>query len=103
MENKTYLTFIASLALALVLLLAGVALAQNQGGGPGNCPVAGQRQGNQLCTGGPGGTCVVNPANNPNTRNCPAYGAGQSQKQKGRKGQGATQPGQTNPPATNNQ
>ena len=87
---------VISLALALtgMLLLAGAALAQqNRGGGPGG-------QGNQLCTDGPGGTCVVNPANNPNpARNCPANNPGQSRRQKGLKRGGAGQSGQPNSPA----
>ena len=89
-----------SLALALIgmLLLAGVVLAQqNRGGGPGAGPGG---QGNQLCTGGPGGTCVVNPANNPNPQqNCPANNAGKSRRQKGLKRGGAAQSGQPNSPA----
>jgi len=48
---------IMALALAGVLLLAGPGLAQKQGGGPGGGP------GSQVCTGGPGGTCVVTPPN----------------------------------------
>ncbi len=95
---KTKRCWLIGLALALtgVLLLAGAALAQKQGGGPGVCPAG---QGSQVCTGGPGGTCVVNPAANPDPKNCPAYGAGKSQRQKGPKGRGAGQPGQPNPPA----
>lgn len=85
-----------SLALALtgMLLLAGAALAQqSRGGGPGG-------QGEQLCTGGPGGTCVVNPANNPNPQqNCPANSAGKSQRQKSQKRGGAGQSAQLNSPA----
>ena len=91
---------IISLALVLtgMLLLAGAALAQQnrgcgQGAGPGG-------QANQLCTDGPGGTCVVNPTNNPNPQqNCPANNAGQSRRQKGLKRGGASQSGQPNSPA----
>ncbi len=99
MADKRYLKIGGALTLAGMLLLAGTALAQNQGGGPGVCPAA---PGNQVCTGGPGGTCVVNPSQNPNPQNCPAYGGGKSQRQRGQKRRGAgQQPGQTNPPATN--
>ena len=87
---------IMALALAGVLLLAGPGLAQKQGGGPGGGP------GNQVCTGGPGGTCVVNP---PNTQgNQPGSRNPNSGKRRGPKGPG---PGsrmnqaapQTSPPA----
>ena len=77
-------------ALAGAVLLAGVALAQNQGGGP-----AGQ---GQLCTGGPGGTCAVTPAPKPGNQNCPGYGAGKANKQRGRKGPGGG--GQSSQPIT---
>lgn len=51
---------IMALALAGVMLLAGPGLAQGQGAGAGGvCPA-----GNQVCTGGPGGTCAVTPPNN---------------------------------------
>jgi hypothetical protein len=98
MKHRRCLMIGPALALGGVLLLAGVAVAQNQGGGPAG-------QGNQLCTGGPGGTCAVTPAPKPGNQNCPGYGAGQSQKQKGMKGRRgggqATQPTTPdNPPAT---
>ena len=64
-------------ALAGVMLLAGPGLAQKQGGGPGGGP------GNQVCTGGPGGTCVINPTTQGN-QNSP--GPGKSQKRRGMKG-----------------
>ena len=79
MKNRRCLMIGPALALGGVLLLAGVALAQNQGGGPAG-------QGNQMCTGGPGGTCAVTPAPKPGNQNCPGYGAGKSKKQKGMKG-----------------
>ncbi len=91
MKNRQCLMIGLALALAGVMLLAGAALAQNQGSGPAG-------QGNQLCTGGPGGTCAVTPAPKPGNLNCPAYGAGQPQKQKGRKGSGGT--GQSSQPTT---
>jgi hypothetical protein len=104
MKNRRGLMICLMLALALTLLMWGPGWAQNQGG-PGKGPAG---QGNQLCTGGPGGTCVVNPANTPNTpntQNCPGYGAGKSQRQRGPKGQwgagGGNQPNtQANPAAT---
>ena len=72
---------IMALALAGVMLLAGPGLAQKQGGGPGGGP------GNQVCTGGPGGVCVINPPNTqgsqPGSRN-PNAG-----KRRGPKGPGA--------------
>ena len=46
---------IIALALAGVMLLAGPGLAQRQGGGPGG------RARQPVCTGGPGGVCVINP------------------------------------------
>jgi hypothetical protein len=102
MKNRRGLMVCLILALALTLLMWGPGWAQNRGGGG---PMQGQ--GNQLCTGGPGGTCVVNPATSPKTQNCPGYGAGagQSQRQQGPKGpQGAgrgNQPNtQANPPVT---
>lgn len=102
MKHRRSLMIGLMLALALTLLLWGPGWAQNQGG-PGKGPAG---QGNQLCTGGPGGTCVVTPANTPKTQNCPGYGAGagKSQRQQGPKGpQGAgcgNQPNtQANPPA----
>jgi len=87
-----------ALVLTAMLLLGGAALAQqNRGGGPGACPGG---QGNQLCTGGPGGTCVVNPANNSNPQqNCPGNNAGLSRRQKGLKRGGAGQSSQPNSPA----
>ena len=89
MKQQLYL--ISALALAGVLLLAGPGLAQRQGGGPGGGP-----QGNQVCTGGPGGVCTINPATPANPKG-PGPGAGKGQKRKGMRGnQGgaqATQPG----------
>lgn len=83
---------IIALALAGVMLLAGPGLAQRQGAGAGGvCPA-----GNQVCTGGPGGTCVVTPPNNTQgNQNCP--GTGKSQKRQGMKGaRGGAQSNQTN-------
>jgi hypothetical protein len=78
---------IMALALAGVMLLAGPGLAQQQGGGPGRGP------GNQVCTGGPGGTCKINPTTQGN-QNCP--GPGKSQKRQGmRGGRGGAQSSQT--------
>ena len=92
MKNRCLIIGLA-LALTGVLLLAGVALAQQQRGGPAS-------QGKQLCTGGPGGTCAVTPAP-ANTQNCPGYGAGKSQKQKGMQGpRGGGQSSQPTTPAT---
>jgi hypothetical protein len=101
MRNRRGLMIGLMLALALTLLMWGPGWAKNQGG-PGKGPAG---QGNQLCTGGPNGTCAVNPANTPNTQNCPGYGSGKSQRQSGPKGpQGAgrsNQPNtQANPPVT---
>jgi hypothetical protein len=95
MKVKRCLSISLALALAAMLLLAGSALAQNRkGGGP-----AGPGQGNQLCTGGPGGTCVVSPpANNQGNQNSPGYGAGNSQKRMG-KGRGGGRANQPNTPA----
>ncbi|MGA7577513.1 MAG: hypothetical protein ACLQUW_11635 [Desulfobaccales bacterium] len=56
-----------ALALAGLMLLAGPALAQNQGGGP----VGKTADHGGLCTGGPNGTCVVNPAANKDPQKCP--------------------------------
>ena len=83
---------LAGLVLAGVMALSMPALAQNQGkkGNQGVCPVG---QGNQmLCTGGPGGTCAVNPP--PKAQNCPRYGAGQ-----GQRGPKGPQGGRMNQPA----
>ncbi len=82
--------FIMALALTGVLLLAGPGLAQRQGAGAaGVCPA-----GNQVCTGGPGGVCVLNPANNQNNQT----GRNSMRKQRrGPKGPGAG--GQVNQPA----
>ncbi|MFI5331306.1 MAG: hypothetical protein ACHQ2F_09800, partial [Desulfobaccales bacterium] len=88
MKNRRCVMIGLALALGGVLLLAGVALAQNQGGGPAVCPVG---QG-QVCTGGPGGTCAVTPAPKPGNQNSPGCGAGQSQKQEGMKGGQSSQP-----------
>ncbi len=80
---------IMALALAGVMVLAGPGLAQRQGGGPGGGP------GNQVCTGGPGGTCVINPTTQAN-QNSP--GPGKSQKRQRMKGaRGGAQSNQTNP------
>ncbi|MCL4502206.1 MAG: hypothetical protein M1438_10180 [Deltaproteobacteria bacterium] len=102
MKNRQCLMAGLALALAAILLLAGAALAQSQGGGPAVCPMD---QGNQLCTGGPGGTCAVNPAQNPGKQNCSVTGAAKAQNRQGMKGpQGGAQSGQpatpANPPAT---
>ena len=98
MRNRRCLRLGLMSAAAGVLLLAGVAVAQNQGGGPA-------ARGNTVCTGGPGGTCAIAPAPKPGNQNCPGYGAGQSQQQKrmkGRRGGGqSTQPTTpADPPAT---
>jgi len=82
---------IMALALAGVLLLGGPGLAQQQGGGAG---AAGPAD-NQVCTPGPGGTCVVNPKN-PSNQNCPQ--GVQSQRRRGPKGPGAG--GRMNQPNT---
>jgi len=82
---------IMALALAGVMLLAGPGLAQKQGDGAGGvCPA-----GNQVCTGGPGGTCKINPTTQAN-QNCP--GPGKSQKRQGMKG--ARSGAQSNQPDT---
>ncbi len=97
-QRRWWLTGVM-LALAGVLLLTGAGWAQNQGGGQGAGPAG---PGSQMCTPGPGGTCVVNPSQTPGSQNCPAYGAGKSQKRKGMKGsQGGAQstPSESNPPA----
>ena len=96
MKNRWCFTRVWALALAGVMLLAGPALAQNQGGSPGTRPAG---QGNQLCTPGPGGTCVVNPPPNQGKQNCPAP------QQKGSQAGPGACPGnqpktQANPPAT---
>ncbi len=77
---KSRVNLIGSLALAGVMLLAGPVWAQGPGAG------AGPRN-NQVCTGGPGGVCVVNPA--------PATGANQTGQGKAnsRMRRGAKQPG----------
>jgi hypothetical protein len=98
MKNRQCWMEALVLALAGALLLAGVALAQGQGGGPAD-------KGNQVCTGGPGGTCTINPAPNPSKQTCPRAGAGKSQQRQGMRGpQGGGQSGQpttpANPPAT---
>lgn len=102
MKTKRCVRLGLAMALAGGLLLAGTGLAQNQGGGG---PAG---QGKQLCTGGPGGTCVVNPAQGSGNQNSPGPGAGKSQKRQGMKGnRGGAQSGQpttqANPPASTNQ
>ncbi len=95
MQNSKCLMVALALGLAGMLLLAGAALAQNQKNA-GVCPVG---QG-QVCTGGPGGTCAVTPTPNTGNQNCPGYGAGKSQKQKGMKGpKSGGQAGQPSTPA----
>lgn len=89
--NKRWYRSLA-LALAGVLLLAGAGLAQNQGGGKGPAGA-----GSQLCTPGPGGTCVVNPP--AGNQSCPQAGAGQSQKCRGPKGPNRGEANQANPQA----
>jgi len=98
MKYRRSLMISLALVLTAMLLLGGAALAQqNRGGGPGVCPGS---QGNQLCTGGPGGTCEVNPANDPvPQQNCPGNNAGQCWRQKGPKRGGPGQSGQPNSPA----
>jgi len=100
MKDRRGLLICLVLAMAGMLLLAGPGWAQNQGGGG-----PGKGQGNQLCIGGPGGTCTVAPPNNPDNQATPRYGAGKSQRQKGPQGQrgagSGNQPNtQANPPAT---
>ncbi len=96
MKNRWCFSSVWALALAGMMLLAGPALAQNQGGGQGSCPAG---QGNQLCTPGPGGTCAVNPPPNQGKHTCPA-----PQQKGSQAAQGAcsgNQPkSQANPPAT---
>ena len=98
MKSRWSLMISLALVLTAMLLLGGATLAQEtQGGGPGARPAG---QGKQLCTGGPGGTCEVNPANNPNPQqDCPGNKAGLSRRQKGPKRGDAGQSGQPNPPA----
>ena len=96
MKNKRCLMIGLALAFAGALLLAGSGLAQNRGGGGGGGQAG---QGNQLCTGGPGGTCMVPPAQTPGNQNCPGYGAGKAQRQKGPKGFRGGRMNQTNTPA----
>ncbi|MGD0828126.1 MAG: hypothetical protein ABSA09_08585 [Desulfobaccales bacterium] len=69
MKNRRCFTSVWALALAGMMLLAGPALAQNQGGGQGSCPAG---QGKELCTPGPGGTCAVNPPPKQVKQKCPA-------------------------------
>jgi len=87
---------IMALALAGVMLLAGPGLAQRQGGGPGGGP------GNQVCTGGPGGVCVINPPNTQGSQ--PGSRNPNSGKRRGPKGPGSGSrmnqaAPQTSPPA----
>ncbi len=92
---KKQLCLISALALAGVLLLAGPGLAQKQGGGPGGGPA-----GNQVCTGGPGGVCTINPAA-PANPNCPDPGSGKSQKRQRMRGsRGGAQANQPAPQTT---
>lgn len=96
MKKRWCFTSVWALALAGVMLLAGPARAQSQGGSQGTRPAA---QGNQLCTPGPGGTCVVNPPPNQGKQNCPAPQQKGSQAAPG--AGGGNQPKtQANPPAT---
>jgi hypothetical protein len=93
MKNRRDL--LIGLALAGVMLLAGPSWAQNQGGGggaagPGN-------QGRQLCTGGPGGTCVVNSPNTQGNQNNGSANAN-PKKRRGPKGPGGG--GRSNQPNT---
>lgn len=102
MKHKRGLVIGLALTLAGMLLLSGPVLAQGQGRNRGGGQMMGQ--GNQLCTGGPGGTCAVNPPNNPGNQSSPGYGAGNAQQQrrgpKGRGGGRFNQPNnQANPPA----
>jgi len=69
MKNRRCFTSVWALALAGMMLLAGPALAQNQGGVQGSCPAG---QGKELCTPGPGGTCAVNPPPKQVKQKCPA-------------------------------
>jgi hypothetical protein len=83
-----------ALALAGLMLLAGPALAQNQGGGPGGKPA----DHGGLCTGGPNGTCVVNPAANKGQQKCPTPQQQCSQAPQGARCSNQPQT-QANPPA----
>ena len=67
MKTRWCLNSIWALSLAGSMLLVGPALAQNQGVGPGGKP-AGH---GELCTGGPNGTCVVNPPAKQSGQKCP--------------------------------
>lgn len=85
------------LSLAGALLLAGTALAQNQGGGTGGSKVS---QESPCCTAGPNGTCVVNPNKQQGNPNGP--GTGKAQKRRGMKGPQGGGPGnQPNTPPAN--
>jgi len=96
MKDRWRFASVWALALAGVLLLAGPALAQNQGGGQGTRP-AGQAE--ELCTPGPGGTCAVNPHPNQDNQSCPAPPQKGSQAAPGAGG-GNPPKTQDNPPAT---
>ncbi len=69
MKNRGCFTGVWALALAGVMLLAGPAMAQNQGGSQASWPAG---QGGQCCTPGPGGTCAVNPPPKQVKQKCPA-------------------------------
>ncbi len=96
MKNSWCFTSVWALALAGVMLLAGPALAQNQGASQGTRPAG---LGNQLCTPGPGGTCAVNPPPKQGKQNCPAPQQKGSQAAPGA-GSGKQPKTQANPPAT---
>jgi len=95
MKKIWRLTNVWALALAGLMLLAGPALAQTQGGGPGGKPA----DHGGLCTGGPGGTCAVNPAAIKGQQKCPTPQQQCSQAPQGAKC--STEPKtQANPPAS---
>jgi hypothetical protein len=98
MNYSKRLVIILALALAGALVLAGSGWATNQGSGPAASPVA---QGQQLCTGGPNGTCRLVPKA-PARQDCPGYGAGPGKKVKASQGakQGNQPETQAKPQAT---
>jgi hypothetical protein len=94
MKKRWCIASVWALALAGLLLLAGPALAQNQGGGQGGKAV--ERGG--LCTGGPGGTCAVHPPVQQGQQKCPTQPQQCSQAPQG--ANCSTEPKtQANPPA----
>jgi hypothetical protein len=98
MKYSKRLVITLALALAGALVLAGSGWSANQGSGPAAGPVA---QGQQLCTGGPNGTCRLVPKT-PARQDCPVAGAGQGRKVKAPQGakQGNQPETQAQPQAT---